>query len=129
MVIALKVVVGVLLAAHGLVHLLYFVTNAEDPTWPFSVEHSWLVPVAVRRPVALVLIAITAGAFVLLGLAVMGVPGLRAAWPGLAVVGAAASLATLSLYWNRQLVVGIAIDLVVLALAIWPPDWTADVSG
>jgi hypothetical protein len=128
-VVLLKVIVGVLLAAHGLVHLLYFVTSAVDPGWPFSVERSWILPVAVRRTVALVLIAMTVAAFVLLGLAVVGVPGLSAVWPGLAAVGAVASLITLLLYWNAQLIAGIAIDIAVLTLVISRPDWTTQLVG
>jgi hypothetical protein len=120
----LKVVIGILLAAHGLVHLLYFVTNAEDPKWPFTLERSWLLPEPARRPVAIVLIAVTAVGFVLLGLAVAGVPGLGAIWPVLAVVAAVASLLTLLIFWNVQLVAGIAIDVVVLVLAFWRPEWT-----
>ncbi len=124
MVVLVKVVIGVLLAAHGLVHLLYFVTNAEDPKWPFTLERSWLLPEPARRPVAIVLIAVTAVGFVLLGLAVAGVPGLGAIWPALAVIAAVASLLTLLIFWNVQLVAGIAIDVVVLVLALWRPEWT-----
>jgi len=127
--VLVRIVVSVLLAAHGLVHLLYFVTNADDPRWPFTVERSWLVPEAARRTVAVVLVAVTVAAFVLLGLAVMGVPGLRSVWPALAVVGSAASLTTLLVFWNAQLVAGIAIDAVVLVLAVWRPEWTAQLSG
>lgn len=126
--VALRIVVGVLLIAHGLVHLLYFVGNT-DPKWPFTTERSWLVPGAARRPVATVLVAVTIVAFVLLALAVWGVPGLSAIWPVLAVVGASASLLTLLLYWNAQLVAGVAIDVVLIALALWRPEWTDRVGG
>ncbi|MCV2395202.1 hypothetical protein OEB99_12865 [Actinotalea sp. M2MS4P-6] len=129
MVVFLKVVVGILLAAHGLVHLLYFVPKPDDPTWPFTVERSWLVPEPARRPVAVALVAVTVVAFVLLGLAVTGFPGLRVIWPGLAVVGSIASLATLAVYWNAQLLAGIAIDVVVLVLAFWRPEWTDGLGG
>ena len=124
MVVLLKVVIGVLLAAHGLVHLLYFVTNADDPKWPFTLDRSWLLPETARRPVAVVLVAVTILGFVLLGLAVAGVPGLGAIWPVLAVVAAVASLLTLLVFWNAQLVAGIAIDVAVLVLAFWRPEWT-----
>lgn len=127
--VLLKILAGVLLAAHGLVHLLYFVTNAEDPKWPFSIDRSWLVPEGARRPVAVVLVAITVAAFVLLGLAVAGVPGIRAIWPLLGVVGSVASALTLVVFWNAQLVAGLAIDAVVLVLALWQPTWTAQLSG
>lgn len=121
-----KVVVGVLLVAHGLVHLMFFVTN-DDRSWPFRLDRSWLVPQAARRPVAMVLIAATVLAFVLLGLAVWGVPGLAAAWPALALVAAAASLAVLVAFWDTQLLWGVAIDVVLVVLAVWRPEWTEQI--
>jgi hypothetical protein len=93
------------------------------------VERSWLVPEGARRPVAIALVAITIAAFVLLGLAVAGVPGIRAIWPVLGVTGAVASALTLVLFWNTQLVAGLAIDAVVLVLALWQPAWTAQLGG
>ncbi len=124
----LRIVAGVLLIAHGLVHLLYFVTN-EDPKWPFTIERSWLVPEAARRPVAIVLVAVTIVAFALLGLAVWGVPGVSAIWPVLAIVGASASLVTLVVFWNAQLVTGVAIDVALIVLALWRPGWTDRIGG
>ena len=121
-----KVVVGVLLVAHGLVHLMFFVTN-DDRSWPFRLDRSWLVPQAARRPVALVLIAATVLAFVLLGLAVWGVPGLATAWPALALAAAAASLAVLVVFWDTRLLWGVAIDVVLVVLAVWRPEWTEQI--
>ena len=65
---------GVLLLAHGLVHLLYL----ADAVPEFSLDRSWLVPDAARRPLALGLVATTIAAFAILALAVWGVPGLSA---------------------------------------------------
>ena len=84
--VVLRIVVGLLLLAHGLVHLLYFVTNADDPRFPFTITSSWLVPESARRPVAIVLVSVTIATFALLGLAVWGVPGLATVQPLLAVV-------------------------------------------
>lgn len=121
--VALRVVVGGLLVAHGLVHLLYFVTNADDPKWPFTLERSWLVPEPMRRGVAISMIAVTIAAFAVLALAVWGVPGLAAIWPALAIVAALASLAVLVAFWNGQLVFGVVIDLAILVVAFWTPAW------
>ena len=121
---SLRAVGGVLLIAHGLVHLLYFVRVPDDPTFPFRITRSWLVPEAARRPLALALTAVTIAAFALLGLAVWGVPGLAALWPLWAVVGAAASLAMIVVFWHPQLVVGILIDLALIAVALTRPEFT-----
>ena len=127
--VVLRIVVGLLLLAHGLVHLLYFVTNADDPKFPFTITSSWLVPEPARRPVATVLVAVTIVAFALLGLTVWGVPGLTAIWPSVAVVGAVASLATLIAFWDVQLLLGVAIDAAVVVVAVVRPGWTSWVSG
>jgi hypothetical protein len=122
--VLLRVVAGALLAAHGLVHLLYFVTNAEDPRWPFTLARSWVLPEPARRPVGVGLIGATVALFVLLGLAVWGVPGLSAIWPVLAIAGSAASLLTLVLFWNTQLVFGVVIDVALIVVAVLRPEWT-----
>lgn len=118
-----RVVVGLLLVAHGLVHLLYLVTNA-DRSWPFRLDRSWLVPQAARRPLAVGLIALTVVAFVLLALSVWGVPGVAAVWPWLALSAGAVSLVVLVIFWDRQLLVGVAIDVMLVVLALWRPEWT-----
>lgn len=118
-----RIVVGILLIAHGLVHLMWFLPN-EDTAWPFRLDRSWLVPEQARRPVGIALIALVVAAFVLLGLAIWGVPSLVAIWPALAIAGAVASLAVLIVFWDRQLLWGIGIDLVILVLAVWRPGWT-----
>ncbi|WP_107772098.1 hypothetical protein [Nocardioides sediminis] len=121
--IMVRIVLGLVLVAHGLVHLLWFAPN-DDPAWPFRVDRSWVVPEAIRRPVAVVLIAAVVAGFALLGLAVWGVPGLASTWPALAVGAALVSLATLVLFFDRQLLVGVAIDVLLIVIALWRPGWT-----
>jgi hypothetical protein len=118
-----RIVLGVLLVAHGLVHLLWFVPN-DDPAWPFRLDRSALLPEEARRPVAVILVALVVVGFVLLGLAVWGVPGLVSIWPGLTIGAAVASLAALVLFWDRQLLLGVAIDLALVVVALWRPGWT-----
>jgi hypothetical protein len=47
--VVIRIVVGVLLLTHCLVHLLYLARDVPE----FSVSSSWLVPESARRPVAL----------------------------------------------------------------------------
>ena len=114
-----RIAAGVLLLAHGLVHLLYL----ADAVPEFSLDRSWLVPDAARRPLALGLIAATIAAFAILALAVWGVPGLSAAWPALTVVACLLSMVLLILFWNTWLVFGMGIDIALLAVAVIRPDW------
>lgn len=118
-VVVLRVVVGVLLLAHGLVHLLYLAPDVSQ----FSLERSWLVPEAARRPAAYVLTGTIIVAFVLVALCVWGVPGLGAAWPVLTLVAAALSTLLLVLFWNRQLVFGVVVNAVLVAGVLMRPGW------
>ncbi|MHB8059417.1 MAG: hypothetical protein ACYDHO_01125 [Gaiellaceae bacterium] len=129
MTVLLRIVVGFFLVAHGLVHLLYLVTKEDDPSWPFTLDKSWLIPDAVRRPAGIVLLAATVVAFALLGLVVWGVPGLSGAWPVIAIVSGALSLALLVAFWSSHLVVGIGIDVALIALAATRPEWVEKIVG
>jgi hypothetical protein len=118
-----RIVAGMLLIAHGLVHLLYLTPEADDERYPFTLRESSLVPERARRPVAIGLISATILFFTLLGLAVLGVPGLGA-WPALGLVAALSSLASLIAFWDTRLMVGVIIDLGVLAVALTRPGWS-----
>jgi hypothetical protein len=129
MTVVIRIAAGLFLIAHGLVHLLYLMPKKDDPSFPFTLKESWLVPEAVRRPTGLVLMAATVAAFALLGLAVWGVPGLSGAWPVLAIVSAALSLVLLALFWNSHLFFGIFIDVALIALAAIQPGWIEKIVG
>ncbi|MGZ5405222.1 MAG: hypothetical protein ACXWDL_11285 [Nocardioides sp.] len=121
--VLVRTVVGVLLVAHGLIHLLWFAPN-DDPAWPFRLDRTWLLSEETRKPVAVMLVALVVAGFTLLGLAVWGVPFLASIWPSLAIGGAVASLAALVLFWDRQLLWGVAIDVALVVVALWRPAWT-----
>ena len=122
--VVIRIVAGILLLAHGLVHLLYLVPEADDPGYPFNLDSSWLLPASARRPVALVLLAATLAGFALLALAVWGVPGLSSNWPLLAILAASLSLALLAAFWDVRLIVGVLIDVAIIVVAVIQPEWT-----
>jgi hypothetical protein len=121
----LRIVIGFLLIAHGLVHLLYLADGVQE----FSLEDSWLVPKSASRTVALVLMWATIAAFTLLGLAVWGVPGLTSIWPALAITGSVLSLLLLIAFWSRSLVFGVLIDGAIIAITVIRPEWTDGIGG
>jgi len=123
MAVLIGIAAGLFLIAHGLVHLLYLLPKQDDPGFPFTLKESWLVPEAVRRPVGIGLVAVTVAAFLLLGLAVWGVPGLSGSWPVIAIVAAVLSLVLLVAFWNSHFFVGIGIDIALIALAVTRPEW------
>lgn len=125
MVVVLRVVVGVVLVAHGLVHLLYLATDVPE----FSLDRSWLVPEVGRRPVAHLLMAATVVAFVLVALCVWQVPGLTSAWPTITVVAAALSSLLLLLFWDWHLIFGLVINAALVAGAVVRPAWLEQFMG
>lgn len=129
MAVLMRVVVGILLIAHGPVHLLYLIPEPNDPKYPFTLRSSWLVPDAARRSVAWILMAATVAGFTLLALAVWSVPGLSDVWPAIAIVASSLSLAMLIAFWDVRLSFGIAIDVGLIALALIRPQWTERIAG
>lgn len=114
---AIRIIVGLLLIAHGLIHLLYLAPDVPE----LSATRGWL-PERMRRPVALVLMVGTVVAFTMLGLAVWGVPGLADAWPGIAIVAASLSLVLFVAFWVWALAFGVIIDVAIIVVALFQPD-------
>ena len=123
--IVLRGLVGLLLVAHGLVHLLYLAADVPE----FSLDTSWLVPRAWRRPVALTLMGATVVGFALLGLAVWGVPGLRDVWPILSITASRASALLMVAFFHPRLLLGLTIDAAIVAVAVTQPGWVQTLTG
>lgn len=114
-----RIVAGILLMAHGLVHLLYLADDVPE----FSLDNSWLIPESAVRPLALGLMGASVAVFALLALAVWGVPGLAGAWPELAIAASLLSLVLLISFWTWALVFGVLIDVALIVVAAVRPEW------
>ncbi|HET8784335.1 MAG TPA: hypothetical protein VFM38_01780 [Candidatus Limnocylindrales bacterium] len=125
-------IVAAFLFVHGAIHLSYLSprppATATGPAWPFVLGRSWIlsrfgVPPGRLRIMGLALSAVTFAAFTLAALAVIGVlpAGL---WLSAVAMGAGSSLALLVLFFHPWLVLGVAID-VLLLVAIFIGDWSA----
>jgi hypothetical protein len=119
----IRIVVGVLLIAHGLVHLLYVADDVPE----FTLERSWVVPEPLNRPVGLALMSATVAGFVLVGLAVWGVPCLSTVWPALTVGAATVSLVLLIAFWNTRLIFGVLLNVALITVALVRPGWTEQI--
>jgi hypothetical protein len=53
------------------------------------------------------------------------VPLLARLWSVLTVVAAGLSLALLAAFFDAELVFGVTIDVMLIVLAVWQPEWTA----
>ena len=92
-------------------------------TWTPSRSSQAGFPSKWRHPVALVLLTATILGFSLVALSTWGVPGLASSWPALTLVAAALSALMLVVFWDRQLIFGLAIDAALIAVALWQPAW------
>jgi hypothetical protein len=131
-VLARLAIAGFLLA-HGAIHAGFLSKGPPPkpgaPPWPFDLERSWLrtrlgVSPGTVRVLGLALVAATIGGFALAALATLGVLP-AGAWGAAVAVGSLASLALLVVGFHRWLFIGIAIDLVLLWVALvaaWTPD-------
>ena len=123
------------LVAHGLVHLMFVSpapASASAPgatEWPFDMAKSWLVTgpgldVNLVRAVGLALIAAIVVTFALAGMATAGIVVPSGSWRTLVAISAVASIELLALFFNPQLVLGLGIDAVLLAVVLasaWTP--------
>jgi hypothetical protein len=119
-----------LLIGHGLVHGLYLVPQDPSATgWPFDMARSWLVTwlgidAAAARAVGTVLIAAIAVGFALGGLATLDLLVPSGWWPNLVLGSTLASVLLLVLFFDPQLVLGLAIDgalLWIVLASTWRP--------
>ena len=128
----LTLALATFLAAHALIPLGFVSPRPQPvrgaPAWPFDLEHSWLRGLGLRsaavRAAGAVLVAVQLAAYVWAALALVGLLDPATVVPGV-VLGSAASLVLLEAAFHRWLVVGIAIDLVLLwatTIAGWRPD-------
>jgi hypothetical protein len=126
-----RLAIAAFLVAHGAIHAGFIAsppTAPGGPPWPFRLDHSWLLGSAVEpataRLISVALVAVTIASLALAGLVSLGLlPG--ALWSVAAVTGALASLALLVVFFHPWLLVGVAIDLLLLwgvLLARWVPE-------
>jgi hypothetical protein len=128
----MKFLLAAFLAAHAAIHASYLTPapprTAGGPEWPFELGRSWLIgglrlDPALVRPLGIVLAGATVVLLFAAALATVGwLP--EAWWSGLVVAGATTSLVTLALFFHPWLVLGVAIDAVLLWAVLvtsWAP--------
>jgi hypothetical protein len=124
-----------LLVGHGWVHVMFVsprpqasAVTAGGPEWPFDIGRSWLIGAGLGpglvRSIAVVLTAMVLVAFTLAALSTVGLLVPADWWPALILAGAGTSLALLGLVFSPMLLLGVAIDLVLLWVvlaSVWIP--------
>jgi len=122
---------GAFLTAHGFVHLLFLIPESEaTPTpWAFDMSRSWTISgpglsLGTVRSVGLVLMALGVAGFVVSGLGAAGVAVPASWWQASLIGSAAVSSVMLAMFFNGQMIIGLAINVVLawMALAdLWTP--------
>lgn len=129
-----QAVLGGFLVVHGLITTMIGVVAVTKPDasaltlpswfgwWPGPFGRSWLLDALNLGSSAAILgglVWLVAGvALVAAGLGWLGVPGLRELWQTLALLGAAAGLLALAVYFHPIYLVAVVIDLAVVVL-LW----------
>ena len=129
----MKFLLGLFLIGHALIHASYLSPapprTADGPEWPFEMAKSWLVTgagldPALVRALGTALVLTTIVLLVAAGLATVGWLVPSALWSPLVVGGAVASAMTLTVFFHPWIVLGLAIDAVLLwatLVAGWSP--------
>lgn len=129
----MNLLLGAFLFGHAMIHFSYLAPapprTADGPEWPFEMAQSWLVtgvgldPALVRTlGTAMVLATITL--FIAAALSTVGWLAPAEWWPGLVVAGAITSALALVMFFHPWIVLGLAIDGVLLWMTLvigWSP--------
>ena len=129
----MQTAVAIFFILHGLVHAILAMSpspGASEPVFATFFSSSWLLSrlgVSKRSSsvLAIILAALAAIGFVAAGLALLEILVPFDWWPILTLVSAVISLLLLVIYWSRYMIVGIVIDLAVLAALVlfsWSPE-------
>lgn len=112
----MKLLLGLFLIAHGLIHISYFTPKPDDPNYPFDFTKGWFAALAGSRAkyVGSLLAIVAIACFILCGLGIIGIPGLENVWKVFITISTISSLALLSLFWQTWLVLGVVINAVLL---------------
>jgi hypothetical protein len=124
-----QLLLAAFLIAHALIHAGFLSprpTTASGPAWPFALDQSWLlkpmgVDASLARGLGTTLIAVLVAGYGAASLAILGVLG-GAAFSAGVVVGSAASLILLALFFHPWLIVGAGLD-VLLMVGVLVAGW------
>ncbi len=122
----MKILVGLFLLAHGLLHVSYLSPKPNDPNYPFSFKKGWLAQRASNyaKLLGTLLVIVTIISYLIAGVGVWGITDIAdVAVQQAALIGSVSSLLLLLLFWHPWLVLGVLID-VVLIYGVLILDWT-----
>jgi hypothetical protein len=127
----LKTIAATFLILHGLVHgVLATVPNPDTPDADFGsfFSPSWLLAKLslsqlTGKRISIILALIAMIGFIASGLALLDFLVPFAWWRALAIAAAVLSLLLFVIFWHRRFILGVLIDVVILALLVFT-NWT-----
>ena len=122
-----KILLGVLLILHGLVHAGLAATPIPNDLAPrprtFFTRSRLLSALGLSEPgthfVALTFVALATLGFIASGLGVIGVPFLATSWRAVTVESAMISALLILLFWHPSLFIAVIVDAGILAAPLW----------
>ena len=122
-----KILLGLLLPLHGLMHAGLAATNIpgdpEPQTRTFFTRSRPLSALGLSEAgshfLGLVLAALAALGFTASGFGLFGVPFLATSWRAITVESAIVSALLILLFWNPLLAIGAIVDAAILASPLW----------
>jgi len=124
------------LLGHGWVHTMYVMpqpkvsaAGAKGAQWPFELDHSPILSAiglapGGQRTLGSLLVAATVAGYSVAAMATIPLILPASSWPALVVASSVVSLALIGVFFHRNLLVGVAIDVVLLAVcfsSVWLP--------
>jgi hypothetical protein len=116
----LRIVFGIVMFAHGAIHLLWIAPKPKDPKYPFRWHSPMLpdLPESTLKAVTIPVIALQFLAYAVATLGVLGVPVLAGVWGAAAVLGSALSIVLIVVLWNRDFIFGPVVDVAIIAIVL-----------
>lgn len=124
-----RVLFGVFLLLHAMIHLGWTSPKPDDPKYPFITTQSRLLPSLSAQtlgPLATALVVLIVVAYGAAALGLFGVPFLSGIWGAAAIAGSVVSLIACAVFWHPWFVAGPVIDVAIIAAVIlgWPVSST-----
>lgn len=124
----MKIIFGLFLIAHGLVHSMYFIPSPPQTSggaaWPFDLTRSWVfTPLGLNtETIKIIGIVLTVAAilgFIFSGIGWLGFPGLKLIAVPVTVISAVTSFILIGLFWNNSFIFAQFLNLGILAVVFF----------
>jgi hypothetical protein len=117
----LRALFGLVLLAHGAIHLAWLAPQPDDPKYPFRWHSRWFpnVSEATLKGPGAALITFLFLAYLASALGVWGVPVLSRVWGVAAVLGSVVSVFVTAVLWDPDFIANPIVDAAIIAIVLF----------